>query len=135
MVVIYIMMNFNFNSTEPIYLQVAEQIEDAIFTGAFKEGEQIPSTTEVSKRHHINPATVLKGMNLLVSADLIEKKRGLGMFVKKDAHEKVVARRLESFYQDYIVNIIKEAKKLKLSEDQLWKLIKRGWENDRTGSK
>lgn len=66
-------MQFNFNSTEPIYLQVADQIEEAIFTETFVEGEQIPSTTEISKEFHINPATVLKGMNILVDAQLIEK--------------------------------------------------------------
>lgn len=67
-------MHFNFNSTEPIYLQVASQIEEAIFTKNYAEKEQIPSTTEISRDFHINPATVLKGINLLVSSDLVEKK-------------------------------------------------------------
>lgn len=71
-------MQFNFNSTEPIYLQVADQIEEAIFTETFAEGEQIPSTTEISKEFHINPATVLKGMNILVDAQLIENGVGSG---------------------------------------------------------
>ena len=74
-------MNFNFDSPEPIYLQVAEQMEDAIFTGIYQAGEQVPSTTEMSKEFHINPATALKGMNRLVTAGMIEKRRGLGMFV------------------------------------------------------
>ena len=56
------MLHFNFNSTEPIYLQVANQLEEAIFTKAFLDGTQVPSTTEISKEFHINPATVLKGM-------------------------------------------------------------------------
>ena len=60
------MLHFNFNSTEPIYLQVANQLEEAIFTKAFLDGTQVPSTTEISKEFHINPATVLKGMNILV---------------------------------------------------------------------
>ncbi len=69
-------MEFNFNSTEPLYLQVAQQLEEAIFTGSFAEDQQVPSTTEISKQFHINPATVLKGMNLLVAKELIEKKTG-----------------------------------------------------------
>ncbi|MBY7146690.1 GntR family transcriptional regulator, partial [Levilactobacillus brevis] len=61
-------MKFNFDSPEPIYLQVAEQLEEAIFTGIYRAGEQVPSTTEMSKEFHINPATALKGMNRLVAA-------------------------------------------------------------------
>lgn len=54
-------MRFNFNSTEPLYLQVENQIEEAIFMQVFRENEQIPSTTEISQNFHINPATILKG--------------------------------------------------------------------------
>ena len=75
------MLHFNFNSTEPIYLQVANQLEEAIFTKAFLDGTQVPSTTEISKEFHINPATVLKGMNILVNDGLLEKRRGLGMVI------------------------------------------------------
>ncbi len=69
-------MQFNFDSTEPLYLQVAEQIEEAIFLNSFEEGAQVPSTTEISKQFHINPATVLKGMNILVTAGFFRKKSG-----------------------------------------------------------
>lgn len=124
------MMNFNFNSIEPIYLQVSEQIEDAIFTGTFAEGELVPSTTKISKQYHINPATVLKGMNLLVAADLLEKRRGLGMFVKSGAQERVTQRRQDMFYKNYIVSLVQEAQKLGLTEEQLWQLIQRGWNKD-----
>lgn len=124
------MMNFNFNSIEPIYLQVSEQIEDAIFTGTFAEGERVPSTTEISKQYRINPATVLKGMNLLVAADLLEKRRGLGMFVKSGAQERVTQRRQDMFYKNYIVSLVQEAQKLGLTEEQLWQLIQRGWNKD-----
>lgn len=59
----------------PIFMQVSEKLTDAIFTGAFAEETQIPSTTEISMTYKINPATVLKGMNLLVDQGLIYKKR------------------------------------------------------------
>ncbi|MYY56264.1 GntR family transcriptional regulator [Ligilactobacillus salivarius] len=120
------MLHFNFNSTEPIYLQVANQLEEAIFTKAFLDGTQVPSTTEISKEFHINPATVLKGMNILVNDGLLEKRRGLGMFVTEDAYMKLLERRKESFYQDYIVKMIQEAKKLGMNEDDLIELVKRG---------
>lgn len=76
-------MHFNFNSAEPIYLQVASQIEEAIFTKNYSEKEQIPSTTEISRDFHINPATVLKGINLLVTSGLIEKNVELGCLLRK----------------------------------------------------
>ena len=57
-------MQFNFESDTPIYMQVAEQIKDAILSGAFLEETQVPSTTEISVTYKINPATVLKGMTL-----------------------------------------------------------------------
>ena len=118
------MLHFNFNSTEPIYLQVANQLEEAIFTKAFLDGTQVPSTTEISKEFHINPATVLKGMNILVNDGLLEKRRGLGMFVTEGAYMKLLERRKESFYQDYIVKMIQEAKKLGMNEDDLIELYK-----------
>ncbi|KRM89989.1 GntR family transcriptional regulator [Liquorilactobacillus cacaonum DSM 21116] len=120
-------MHFNFNSAEPIYLQVASQIEEAIFTKNYSEKEQIPSTTEISRDFHINPATVLKGINLLVTSGLIEKKRGIGMFVAQGAYEKVVIKRRELFFEDKIVQVVAEAKRLQISEDELIDLIKRGF--------
>ena len=78
-------MQFNFESDTPIYMQVAEQIKDAILSGAFLEETQVPSTTEISVTYKINPATVLKGMTLLTDAGILYKKRGVGMFVKKGA--------------------------------------------------
>ena len=105
-------MQFNFNSTEPIYLQVADQIEEAIFTETFAEGEQIPSTTEISKEFHINPATVLKGMNILVDAQLIEKRRGVGMFVIAGAQQRIVEKRRDQFYTDYVKKLVAEAQDL-----------------------
>ena len=120
-------MHFNFNSSEPIYLQVAQQIEDAIFTGGFKEGEQIPSTTEISKEFHINPATVLKGMNILVEAGLIEKRRGIGMFVANGAQTKLTEVRREQFYKNYVESMISEATKLGISKGLLQKMIEKGW--------
>ncbi|WP_285299096.1 GntR family transcriptional regulator [Lactiplantibacillus plantarum] len=120
-------MQFNFNSTEPIYLQVADQIEEAIFTETFAEDEQIPSTTEISKEFHINPATVLKGMNILVDAQLIEKRRGVGMFVIAGAQQRIVEKRRDQFYTDYVKKLVAEAQKLHITQDELAKLIERGF--------
>ncbi|MTV83024.1 GntR family transcriptional regulator [Secundilactobacillus folii] len=123
-------MQFNFDSTEPLYLQVAEQIEEAIFLNSFEEGAQVPSTTEISKQFHINPATVLKGMNILVSAGFLEKRRGLGMFVASGANGKIREKRQQEFYKDYILNLVSEAQKLSLPETAIIEMIKRGYEQN-----
>lgn len=122
-------MVFKFSDDKPIYIQIAEQLEDAIFTGTFPEETQIPSTTELSVSLQINPATVLKGMNILVSENIIYKKRGLGMFVTSGATEKIRKKRQESFYEDFISPLVSEASKLGLSKDEINSLIERGYKN------
>ena len=125
-------MHFEFDQSAPIYQQLADQMEEMIFSGLFPEGQQVPSTTQLSQELHINPATVIKGMNLLVDHHLLEKKRGLGMFVKKGAKERIMEKRKEGFYQNYVVSLIKEATKLQITEDHLLSLIQRGYQNGNT---
>lgn len=120
-------MHIDPTSEKPIFLQIAEQLEDAIFTGTFPEETKIPSTNEISLLLNINPHTVLKGMNLLVDESLIYKKRGLGMFVQTGAVEKIRLKRRGQFYQQYIAALVEEAKKLQMSEDEVIELIERGY--------
>ena len=122
------MFDFDFNSGEPIYKQVAEQIEEAIINGSFAEGTQVPSTTEISNQFHINPATVLKGMNVLVTNHLLEKRRGVGMFVVQGAQENVKNARRATFYEKRVMELVKEARSLSISEAELIKMISRGYE-------
>lgn len=120
-------MNFKFTDDKPLYIQIAQQLEDAIFTGAYAEETQIPSTTELSVSLQINPATVLKGMNILVDEGIIYKKRGLGMYVKTGALEIIKTKRQESFYEKFVLPLAGEAKKLGLCKEEIDKLIERGF--------
>lgn len=118
---------FSFTEDKSLYLQIAEQLEDAIFIGAYKEETQIPSTTELSVSLQMNPATVLKGMNILVAENIIYKKRGLGMFVCTGAVERIKQKRQEKFYDDFVLPLLDEAKKLGLNNNEIINLIeKRG---------
>ena len=121
-------MEFNFSGEKPLFQQVADQIAEGIFNGAYLEGEQIPSTTEISKSYQINPATVLKGMNLLVERQLIEKKRGIGMFVLPGAQERVRSARKEEFLNKEVLEVVAEAKKLGITAEQLKQIIERGYD-------
>jgi len=110
-----------------IFTQVAEWIEDAVLSGAFPEKSQIPSITEFSISCKINPATALKGINLLVNQGIIYKKRGLGMFVATGALHTLREKRKESFYKNFIENLIIEAKRLDLNESEIKIMIERGF--------
>lgn len=121
-------MKFDFNSTKPLFQQVNDEIEAAILSGAFPEESQVPSTTEISKSFQINPATVLKGMNLLVDHDLLEKKRGIGMFVKIGAQAKVKTIRKDKFLHESVVTVVKQAQALGITEAELKELIERGYQ-------
>lgn len=123
-------MQFDFNSEIPIYMQIARQLEDAVFTGVYPEETQIPSTTELSVTLKINPATVLKGMNILVDEGIIYKKRGLGMFVTEGAVDIIKKKRQSGFFENYIQPLMEEAKKLGLSEKEVISLIERGEKNE-----
>lgn len=123
-------MNINTNIEKPIFIQIAEQLEDSIFTGIYPEETKIPSTNEFSTLLNINPHTVLKGMNLLVVDEIIYKKRGLGMFVKEGAVEKIRQKRQGQFYDQFIATLIEEANKLNMSKDEIIKLIERGYDNE-----
>ena len=119
----------DFQSEKPIFIQLAEQLEGAILSGAYPEGSQVPSITEYAATYKINPATALKGINQLVNAGLLYKKRGIGMFVADGAVEVLRKRRREDFYRDYVENTVREAKRLGLSPDQLTEMIRRGFDH------
>ena len=123
-------LNINPNTDKPIFIQIAEQLEDSIFTGVFPEETKIPSTNEISALLNINPHTVLKGMNMLVEEEIIYKKRGLGMYVKTGAVEKIQKKRQGQFYNQYVAALIEEARKLQMSKEDIITLIERGYEDE-----
>lgn len=121
-------MNIDFESDKPIFVQIAEWLEDAILSNAFEEESQIPSITEISVMCKINPATALKGINMLVDNEIVYKKRGLGMFVKEGAVKKLMKERKNMFYESYIEALLDEAKKLNLNKEDIMEMIERGYE-------
>lgn len=110
----------------PIFIQIAERIEDDIIEGGLPEEAQVPSTNQFAAFYKINPATAAKGVNLLVDEGILYKKRGIGMFVAEGARTKVMEKRKELFFEQYVVTMIKEAEKLGISADQLTEMIRRG---------
>lgn len=120
-------MKLNFDDEKPVFLQIAEGMEDGILTGVFQEESQIPSTTELSVTYKINPATVLKGINLLVDAGIVYKKRGVGMFVAEGAVRKLRQKRKDQFYENFVSRLVEEAKKLEITDVEIISMIERGF--------
>ncbi len=121
------MINIKFviNGIDPIFIQVANFIEDCILKDLLKEGEKVPSTTEFSTTYKINPATVLKGVNLLEQNDVLYKKRGIGVFVKENAKTVITNQRKDKFKSNYVDNLVNEARSLGLNETEVIDMIKK----------
>ncbi len=122
-------MKPQFDTDKPIYLQIAEGIEDDILQEVFAEETQVPSTNQLAAMYRINPATAAKGINMLVSEDILYKQRGIGMFVSSGAVAKIRNKRKTAFYDDYIVPLLNEAAHLDISVDELTEMIKKDSES------
>lgn len=116
------------DDSKPIFLQIAELIENEIVDGTLVEEAQVPSTNEFAAFHRINPATAAKGVNLLVDEGILYKRRGIGMFVATGARSTLVVRRREEFFQQYVQPLRLEARKLGIDNDQLAEMITRAGE-------
>lgn len=119
-----------FDGTRPIFLQLAEMLEEGIISGAYPEEGQIPSITEFSATLKINPATALKGINLLVDEGLVYKKRGVGMFVATGARDALLQKRRESFYTERVRPVAREASSLGLTLPELTGLVERAYNDE-----
>ena len=111
------------DDTRPIFVQIAERIEEDILTGRLAEEEQAPSTNQIAALYQINPATAAKGVNLLVDQGIVYKKRGLGMYVAPGARAKLLEKRREQFFEQYVVPLLREAEKLGIPTDQVAQMV------------
>ena len=117
------------NEDTPIFLQIADMIKDDLVEGLLSEGEQIPSTTELSNFYNINRATAQKGIALLMDEGIVAKKRGIGVFIAEDARDKLVNTRMQDFSNSYIQNMVKEAKRLNISKEELIRRVEQDYDN------
>lgn len=111
------------NQEKSIYLQIKEMIERDILNEILLEEERIPSTNEMAKIYAINPATAAKGINLLVDEGILYKKRGIGMFVAQGAKQSIMGKRKERFFDDYIREMLREARSLGISRREIIDMI------------
>ena len=124
-------MNEILTQEKSIYIQIKEMIENDILRDILLEEERAPSTNELAKLYSINPATAAKGINLLAAEGILQKKRGIGMFVAQGAREKITAKRKKNFYDDYIKSLLAEAGSLGITKRELIEMIESSEEGGR----
>jgi GntR family transcriptional regulator len=107
----------------PLFVQIAERLTDEIADGDLAEGERVPSTNELAAYYRINPATAAKGISVLTDDGLLEKRRGIGMFVAAGARQRLLSERRTRFAERYVEPLVAEASRLGIDADELVALI------------
>ncbi len=119
----------------PLFSQIAELLAEDIVDGALGEGDRVPSTNELAAYHRINPATAAKGINVLIERGLLEKRRGIGMFVAPGARAKLLDNRRKQFTARYVEPMVVEANRLGLDSEALLDLIHDSTNSSRNNGK
>jgi GntR family transcriptional regulator len=108
----------------PLFAQIAERLADEIADGSLAEGERVPSTNELAAFYRINPATAAKGISMLADDGLVEKRRGIGMFVAAGARSQLLAERRKRFAERYVEPLVAEASRLGIGASELTAMIR-----------
>ena len=112
-------MDAEWNDSQPIYRQIRDRVVAMILDGHLKEGDPLPSVRNVATETRVNPLTVLKAYQQLVDEGLVEKKRGLGMFINSGAHDLLLTGERVKFLVDQWPEIHATIRRLGLSLDDL----------------
>ena len=112
-------MDLEWNDSQPIYRQLRDRVVAMILDGALKEGDPLPSVRNVAADYRVNPLTVLKGYQQLVDEELVEKRRGLGMFVKDGARSLLLKGERQKFLLDEWPRIQATIQRLGLKAEEL----------------
>ena len=112
-------MDREWNDNQPIYRQLRDRVVAMILDGVLKEGDPLPSVRNVAAEYRVNPLTVLKGYQQLVDEELVEKRRGLGMFVNAGARALLLKGERQKFLAEDWPRIYETIQRLGLSPEEL----------------
>jgi GntR family transcriptional regulator len=112
-------MDSEWNDSQPIYRQLRDRVVALILDGVLKEGDALPSVRNVAADYRVNPLTVLKGYQQLVDEQLVETKRGLGMFVKSGARDLLLQGERQRFLAEQWPRISATIQRLGLTPKEL----------------
>jgi DNA-binding transcriptional regulator YhcF (GntR family) len=112
-------MDGEWNDSQPIYRQLRDRVVALILDGVLKEGDPLPSVRNVAAEYRVNPLTVLKGYQELVDEELVEKKRGIGMFIKPGAHHRLLEGERQRFLAEQWPRVYATIQRLGLTPEEL----------------
>jgi GntR family transcriptional regulator len=113
------MMDHEWNDSQPIYRQLRDRVVAMILDGVLKEGDPLPSVRTVAAEFRVNPLTVLKGYQQLVDEQLVESKRGRGMFINSGARDLLLQSERQKFLAEEWPRISANIQRLGLKTEQL----------------
>src|ERR1017187_4320425 len=114
-------MNHEWHNSQPIYRQLRDRVVAMILDGVLKEGDPLPSVRNVAAEYRVNPLTVLKAYQGLVNEQLVETKRGLGMFVNDGARNLLLKGERQKFLTEQWPRVAATIQRLGLTPDELLK--------------
>jgi len=112
-------MDPDWNDSQPIYRQLRDRVVAMILDGVLRGGDPLPSVRTVAAETRVNPLTVLKGYQQLVDEELVEKRRGLGLFVKQGARTLLLRDEREKFLVEHWPQIAATIQRLGLTPEEL----------------
>ena len=113
-------MDREWNDSQPIYQQLRDRVVHMILEGVLKEGDPLPSVRTVAAEYRVNPLTVLKAYQELVNEELVEKRRGLGMFVKTGARDSLLKGERQKFLKEHWPRVHATIRRLGLDPKELF---------------
>ncbi|MER5639136.1 GntR family transcriptional regulator [Kitasatospora sp. NPDC002227] len=108
----------------PIFTQIADELANQIADGSVAEGERVASSNELAAFYRVNPATAARSLTSLADEGLLEKRRGVGMFVAEGARDRLVQARRRRFADRYLRPLVVEAARLGIGPDELLRLVR-----------
>ena len=112
-------MDREWNDSQPIYRQLRDRVVAMILDGVLKEGDPLPSVRNVAAEYRVNPITVLKGYQQLVEEQLVESRRGLGMFINVGAHDLLLQAERQKFMAEQWPRVYATIQRLGLTPKEL----------------
>jgi GntR family transcriptional regulator len=112
-------MDREWNDSQPIYRQLRDRVVAMILDGVLKEGDPLPSVRVVAAEYRVNPLTVLKGYQQLVDEQLVESRRGLGMFINAGARNLLLRGERQKFLAEEWPRVRETIQRLGLTPEEL----------------
>ena len=119
-------MSSNWNNNAPIYRQLKDRIVGMLLDGVLKPGDALPSVRQIAAEFQLNPITVLRAYQELADETLVEKRRGIGMYVTDGAHEKLLSSERDRFLREEWPAMLERIRRLGLSTTELLSIANAG---------